>query len=171
MSRKHIENGFPHPDGACVFLDVERTKRIYRHRPHVCYTQRLPLYWIEERLKGTVELSDICRLNNGGSSKPCRKMHAGTSITSKPISPVCNSPLMQASCAGCPYAHSYDKAERSYEVAFEHVLCIPRTPSHTPRQGGGYPPSKLQPSGIYAKKKGYGYRLCIGNDAGNLGKF
>ena len=166
-----MKTGFPHPDGACVFLDRERTKRIYRHRPYVCCAQGLPLHWIEEHPEGTVELSDICRLNNGGPSKPCRKMRVGTSIPSKPISPVCHSPLMQAPCAGCPCAHSSAKAERSYEVAFKQVLCIPRAPSHTPRQGGGYPPSKLQPSGIYAKKKREGHRSCIGNDAGNLGKF
>jgi hypothetical protein len=95
----------------------------------VCCAQRLPLYWIEERPKGTVELSEICRLNNGGSSKPCWKMRAGTSIPSKPISPVCNSPLMQASCAGCPYAHSCDKADHT--KLHSNMYYVSREPPRT----------------------------------------
>ena len=42
-----LEDGEPHPEGACAFLDVEGACRIYEHRPYVCRTQGVPLRWIE----------------------------------------------------------------------------------------------------------------------------
>ncbi|MCH2171758.1 YkgJ family cysteine cluster protein [Myxococcota bacterium] len=56
----------PHPVGACAFLDRHGACRIYAHRPYVCRTQGLPLRWYEEQPNRTVELRDICELNEEG---------------------------------------------------------------------------------------------------------
>ena len=62
-----LENGRPHPQGACAFLDAEGACRIYPERPYVCRTQGLPLRWIGEDERGqAVEYRDICPLNEEG---------------------------------------------------------------------------------------------------------
>jgi len=65
--RKLLTEGFPHPPGACAFLDGEGACRIYGQRPYVCRTQGLPLRWIEESPEGeAVEMRAICPLNEEG---------------------------------------------------------------------------------------------------------
>ena len=59
-----LAEGEPHAEGACAFLDGEGACRIYEHRPYVCRTQGLPLRWLEELDGETVELRDICPLND-----------------------------------------------------------------------------------------------------------
>jgi Fe-S-cluster containining protein len=62
-----LEEGTPHPAGACAFLGRDGACRIYADRPYVCRTQGLPLRWIEERADGVpVEFRDICPLNEEG---------------------------------------------------------------------------------------------------------
>jgi len=62
-----LEEGTPHPAGACAFLGRDGACRVYGDRPYVCRTQGLPLRWIEERADGVpVELRDICPLNEDG---------------------------------------------------------------------------------------------------------
>ena len=62
-----LQEGTPHAEGACAFLDDTGACRIYAHRPYVCRTQGLPLRWIEETPDdGLVELRDICPLNEEG---------------------------------------------------------------------------------------------------------
>jgi len=62
-----LENGAPHPEGACAFLDQHGACRIYAHRPFVCRTQGLPLVWFEEDDGGEIhEHRDICPLNAEG---------------------------------------------------------------------------------------------------------
>ncbi len=61
-----LASAAPHPDGMCAFLDGEGACRVYAHRPYVCRTQGLPLRWLEERDGATVELRDICHLNEPG---------------------------------------------------------------------------------------------------------
>ena len=61
-----LEQGLPHPPGRCAFLDGDGACRIYAQRPYVCRTQGLPLRWLEERDGVTVELRDICHLNEAG---------------------------------------------------------------------------------------------------------
>lgn len=61
-----LAHGTPHRSGACAFLDHEGACRIYAERPYVCRTQGLPLRWLEERAGETVELRDICELNDTG---------------------------------------------------------------------------------------------------------
>jgi Fe-S-cluster containining protein len=62
-----LENGEPHAEGACAFLDGEGRCRIYEERPYVCRTQGLPLRWIEEDDDGgAYEARDICPLNDEG---------------------------------------------------------------------------------------------------------
>lgn len=56
----------PHPPGACAMLDAEGACRVYAARPYVCRTQGLPLRWAERRRGRTVELRDICPLNETG---------------------------------------------------------------------------------------------------------
>jgi Fe-S-cluster containining protein len=58
-----LATGTPHAEGACAFLDELGACRIYAERPYVCRSQGLPLRWIEEREGATVELRDICPLN------------------------------------------------------------------------------------------------------------
>ncbi|MFH1568638.1 MAG: YkgJ family cysteine cluster protein, partial [Gemmatimonadota bacterium] len=53
-------------EGACAFLDAEGACRIYPQRPYVCRTQGLPLRWLDEVDGATVELRDICPLNEEG---------------------------------------------------------------------------------------------------------
>ncbi len=48
----------------CAFLDAEGGCRIYAERPYVCRTQGLPLRWLEPQGDLTVELRDICPLND-----------------------------------------------------------------------------------------------------------
>jgi len=59
-----LENGEPHGEGACAFLDERGACRIYDSRPYVCRTQGLPLRWIEETEEGPAEARDICPLND-----------------------------------------------------------------------------------------------------------
>lgn len=62
-----LRSGRPHAPGACAFLDEHGACRIYEHRPYVCRTQGYPLRWIEETDEhGTVEMRDICPLNDAG---------------------------------------------------------------------------------------------------------
>lgn len=56
----------PHPEGACAFLAEDGACRIYATRPYVCRTQGLPMRWHEERGDETVEVRDICPLNEAG---------------------------------------------------------------------------------------------------------
>jgi Fe-S-cluster containining protein len=58
-----LKHGTPHSPGACAFLDDEGACRIYEHRPYVCRTQGYPLRWLDEGESGTVEMRDICPLN------------------------------------------------------------------------------------------------------------
>lgn len=58
-----LEGGAPHTPGACAFLDDEGACRIYGQRPYVCRTQGYPLRWLEQGEAGTVEMRDICPLN------------------------------------------------------------------------------------------------------------
>jgi hypothetical protein len=59
-----LSAGIPHSKGMCAFLDAEGGCRIYEERPYVCRTQGLPLRWLEARADLTVELRDICPLND-----------------------------------------------------------------------------------------------------------
>mgnify|MGYP003893663741 CR=1 FL=1 len=59
--RSLLQEGAPHPTGACAFLDDEGACRIYDARPYVCRTQGLPLRWIDE--EAASEYRDICELN------------------------------------------------------------------------------------------------------------
>jgi hypothetical protein len=59
-----LAKGVPHAAGMCAFLDPEDGCRIYDERPYVCRTQGLPLRWFETREDLTVELRDICSLND-----------------------------------------------------------------------------------------------------------
>ncbi len=62
-----LAHGTPHPPGACAFLDIDGSCRIYAQRPYVCRTQGLPLRWLDEDDTGEVyELRDICPLNEAG---------------------------------------------------------------------------------------------------------
>jgi Fe-S-cluster containining protein len=62
-----LENGTPHPAGACAFLGEAGECRIYADRPYVCRTQGLPLRWMEEDESGEIhERRDICPLNAEG---------------------------------------------------------------------------------------------------------
>lgn len=56
----------PRAAGGCAFLDGENSCRIYENRPYVCRTQGLPLRWLEEDFKETLEYRDICPLNEDG---------------------------------------------------------------------------------------------------------
>jgi Fe-S-cluster containining protein len=58
-----LARGTPHARGQCAFLDEDGACRIYEHRPYVCRTQGLPLRWLQDRSGETVELRDICPLN------------------------------------------------------------------------------------------------------------
>ena len=63
-----LDEGTPHAEGACAFLDETGACRIYLHRPYVCRTQGLPLRWIDEAPDGgLIELRDICPLNDEGA--------------------------------------------------------------------------------------------------------
>jgi hypothetical protein len=64
-----LDDGRPHPPGACAFLGAEGECRVYTHRPYVCRTQGLPLRWAEDNPDasgGIVEARDICPLNETG---------------------------------------------------------------------------------------------------------
>jgi len=62
-----LADGAPHAVGACAFLDEQGACRVYAERPYVCRTQGLPLRWLDEREGETVELRDICPLNEAGA--------------------------------------------------------------------------------------------------------
>lgn len=60
-----LENGIPHPKGACAFLDKKGSCRIYPCRPYVCRTQGLPLQWIDiGEYESPVLFRDICPRND-----------------------------------------------------------------------------------------------------------
>lgn len=60
-----LDEGEPHAEGACAFLDEQGRCRVYDERPYVCRTQGLPLRWIDEDEDGhPVEARDICPLND-----------------------------------------------------------------------------------------------------------
>lgn len=62
-----LEDGQPHPPGACAFLDGDGACRVYADRPYVCRTQGLPLRWFGEgRGDEITEQRDICPLNEPG---------------------------------------------------------------------------------------------------------
>ncbi len=66
--RALLDEGTPHAEGACAFLDETGACRIYPQRPYVCRTQGLPLRWIDEAPGGDlIELRDICPLNDEGA--------------------------------------------------------------------------------------------------------
>lgn len=75
----------PHPAGACAFLDIDSTCRIYAHRPYVCRTQGLPLRWIEEAEEGQLfESRDICPKNMDGDP-PIEALTADACWTIGPV--------------------------------------------------------------------------------------
>ena len=74
--------GTPHAAGSCAFLDERGACRIYAERPYVCRTQGLPLRWSEETEHGSVELRDICPLNEAG--EPIAKLPADACWTLGP---------------------------------------------------------------------------------------
>ena len=79
-----LENGTPHPPGACAFLDADGGCRIYAHRPYVCRTQGLPLRWLDDGPDGgSVELRDICPLNDAG--EPLETLPADACWTLGPV--------------------------------------------------------------------------------------
>jgi len=78
-----LRRGTPHPEGRCAFLDGDGACRIYAHRPYVCRTQGLPLRWLEERDGATVELRDICHLNEVG--EPIENLSAEECWTLGPV--------------------------------------------------------------------------------------
>jgi hypothetical protein len=62
-----LDEGTPHEEGGCAFLDEAGACRIYEHRPYVCRTQGLPLRWLERDEDGEpAEVRDICPLNIDG---------------------------------------------------------------------------------------------------------
>lgn len=62
-----LQDGQPHPAGACAFLDETGACRVYPDRPYICRTQGLPLGWFEEDNTGEItEHRDICELNREG---------------------------------------------------------------------------------------------------------
>lgn len=62
-----LNEGLPHPPGACAFLDGAGSCRVYADRPYVCRTQGLPLRWWEDGGEaGAVEQRDVCGLNLTG---------------------------------------------------------------------------------------------------------
>jgi 16S rRNA (cytosine967-C5)-methyltransferase len=70
LRREHAEllaDGTAHGSGACAFLDGEGACRVYADRPYVCRTQGLPLSVLEQRGGETVELRDVCPLNERGA--------------------------------------------------------------------------------------------------------
>jgi Fe-S-cluster containining protein len=62
-----LQEGSPHPAGACAFLDAKGACRIYAERPYVCRTQGLPLRWFESGAGEVTEVRDICELNVSGA--------------------------------------------------------------------------------------------------------
>jgi hypothetical protein len=58
-----LADATPHAEDGCAFLDPEGACRIYEDRPYVCRTQGLPLRWLDEQPDRSVELRDICPLN------------------------------------------------------------------------------------------------------------
>ena len=87
IRERHAEllaSGEPHPEGACAFLDAEGACRVYPDRPYVCRTQGLPLRWLDEGPEGeTVELRDICELNDRG--EPLEELPAQQCWTLGPV--------------------------------------------------------------------------------------
>lgn len=67
-----IQQMVPKETGRCAFLGKEEECRIYAFRPLVCRTHGLPLRWIAEENKETVEYRDICELNEEG--KPLEEL-------------------------------------------------------------------------------------------------
>jgi len=66
-----LQDGQPHPAGACAFLDTEGACRVYDKRPYVCRTQGLPLRWLEpDGDGGGFEYRDICPLNESDAGVP-----------------------------------------------------------------------------------------------------
>lgn len=78
-----LQEGAPHPVGACAFLDAAGACRIYAERPYVCRTQGLPLRWLEEQQGTPVELRDICPLNDAG--EPIEDLPADDCWTLGPV--------------------------------------------------------------------------------------
>jgi Fe-S-cluster containining protein len=80
-----LENGEPHAEGGCAFLDGAGRCRIYEERPYVCRTQGLPLRWIEEDEDGAAyEARDICPLNDEGGP-PLEELEADAIWTIGPF--------------------------------------------------------------------------------------
>ncbi len=79
-----LATGTPHAEGACAFLDEHGACRIYSERPYVCRTQGLPLRWIEEQDGATVELRDICPLNEE-TGEPVERMPADACWSLGPV--------------------------------------------------------------------------------------
>lgn len=81
-----LEQGAPHPPGACSLLDEQGSCRIYAHRPYVCRTQGLPLRWLEEdELEEEIfETRDICPKNVDGGP-PLESLEADACWTLGPF--------------------------------------------------------------------------------------
>ena len=90
-----IDTGQPHPPGMCAFLH-EGACRIYDQRPYVCRTQGLPLRWLDESQGATVEMRDICPLNE--SNQPLENLDADACWTIGP--PEASLAQIQAARAG-----------------------------------------------------------------------
>lgn len=87
IARHHadlLEEGVPHAEGACAFLDEAGACRIYAQRPYVCRTQGLPLRWLEQDEEGPIEARDICPLNADGGP-PIEELEADACWTLGPF--------------------------------------------------------------------------------------
>jgi hypothetical protein len=88
IARHHgplLQEGLPHAEGACAFLDEAGACRIYEHRPYVCRTQGLPLRWLELDEDGQpAEVRDVCPLNVDGGP-PLEELEAGACWTLGPF--------------------------------------------------------------------------------------
>ena len=78
-----LDEGIPHPPGACAFLDADGACRIYDDRPYVCRSEGVPLRWLESDEERTVELRDICPLNDLEAA-PVETLHPDTCWTLGP---------------------------------------------------------------------------------------
>lgn len=74
-----LKGAEPGPEGACAFLSVDNSCRIYAVRPYVCRTQGPPIRWLE----GKIERRDICPLNE--TSEPVTDLPADACWTIGPV--------------------------------------------------------------------------------------
>ncbi|MBX3192058.1 MAG: YkgJ family cysteine cluster protein [Labilithrix sp.] len=86
IARHHadlLENGAPHEEGACAFLDGEGACTVYAHRPYVCRTQGLPLRWLDD--EALVEARDVCPKNLADDGTPLEELAPETCWTLGPF--------------------------------------------------------------------------------------